>query len=330
MLKQKTIIRLTAIILFTYICAVTKAYADPIGGKAGAFLRLGLGADRVAMGDCGVALSDGANDWYYNPAALPNLEMQRASFGYRSMSLDRKIMYAGFAMPVDPNAGLSFGVMRAGTDDIDVRDSAGKHIYMLDHSENIVYGSFALQPHRLISAGIVIKWLINSAPDVLDDDKNLYAYGISVDLGIQITALPRLKFGFLVRDLGGSYNWDTSELWKDDQGVKEDNFPNLLKFGAAWDPVDNLTLTSDLPLDVDRTGSDSEDLEELHCGAEYRLEVNNKYGFRFRSGWNGDVMTFGIGLKMDLNWALARMDYAFYVEDIAPGSAHLIGWTFDF
>ncbi len=346
---RKTIIRLTAIVLFIYICAMTEEAAGQIGGQAGAFLRLGLGADRVAMGDCGVALNGGSNDWYYNAAALPTLESYQASFGYRSMSLDRKIMYAGFSMPLEQNAGLAFGVMRAGTDNIDIRDSAGNHIYMMDHSDNVIYGSFALQPHPMVAAGISIKWMINAVPDILDDDKNLYAYSLSVDLGLQVIALPQLKFGLQVKDLGGSYSWNTSDLWKDDHGAKEDNLPNLLRIGAAWDPLEDLTVATDLMIDADRMNEDSGGIEEVHIGGEYRLELNETSGLRLRSGWNcdvpfelyekygfklrswkGDVLTFGFGLEMDLTWAQARMDYAFYNEDIAPGSAHLICWVFEF
>ncbi|NQU04519.1 MAG: hypothetical protein HQ568_00390 [Calditrichaeota bacterium] len=326
---QKNVIRLTAAILFTYITLTSFGYAAERGGQTGAFTRLGLGADRVAMGDCGVALTGGSNNWFYNSAALVLLDDRTASFGYRCMSLDRKIMYAGFAMPVEPEAGLAFGIIRAGVDDIDVRDSAGNHIYMMDQSDNLLYGSFALTPKPGFALGISIKWLINNVPDVLDDDKNVYGTGISIDLGLQLALMQNLRLGFQARNLIGRFTWDTSKLWKDDLGTKEDELPKSIYFGTAYDLIEDLTVTSDIVVYTGDSGSESES-SEVHLGAEYRYELSDQYRFSLRGGWNGKTPTFGFGLKMNLQDVMARMDYAFYIEDIAPGSAHLIGWVFEF
>jgi hypothetical protein len=327
--QQKNYIRLTAAILFTYITLASSMYASERGGQTGAFTRLGLGADRVAMGDCGVALCNSSNNWFYNPASLYLLQDYTASFGYRFMSLDRKIMYAGFAMPVEPKAGLAFGIIRAGVDDIDIRDSAGNHIYMMDQSDNLIYGSFALNPKSGFAFGISIKWLINNVPDVLKNDKNIFGTGVAIDLGLQLELIKSLRLGFQARNLVGRFAWDTSKLWKDDLGTKEDELPKSIYFGAAYDPVKDFTITSDVVSYTGDSGSESES-SEVHFGAEYRYELNDQYRFALRGGWNGKTPTFGFGLKMKLKDVIARMDYAFYIEDIAPGSAHLIGWVFEF
>jgi len=307
---------------------VTPLEAHHLGGEAGAFLRLGLGADRVGMGDCGAALVGSGTGWYYNPALLPYQTDRQASLGYRWMSLDRSIMYAGFSTPVKPNAGLAVGVMRAGTGDIDARDSNGERFDILSHSENLIHGTFALLPHPQLALGISIKWMINAIPDILDDERNLYAYGMGVDLGMLFRAGEQLRFGLQARDLNAGYRWETSEVWGDEAAAKVDHFPNLMRAGFAWDPISDLTVAVDAVIDPSRVDEDGEAVEE-RLGAEFRYEFSPSRWIALRAGWNGDVPTFGLGLDVDIRVARARMDYAFLIEQVAPGGSHLIGWVFE-
>ncbi|MDP8240287.1 MAG: hypothetical protein P9X24_14455 [Candidatus Hatepunaea meridiana] len=323
-LLNKLILYLTTFTLIICFSFQGNLYAAQPGRQAGGFLRLGLGADRVAMGDCGVALVGADMNWYYNPAGLPFQKMRQASFSYRFMSLDRKIMYAGYSMPLEPRAGLAIGILRAGTDDIDMRDSNGNHIDWLSHSENLIHGSFAVQPHPKVALGLSIKWLINAVPNILDNDKNLYAYGMSVDLGAQVVVLPNLKLGLQIRDLGATYSWETSEVWGDELGATEDNLPILIRCGAAWDPLPIITVASDIIIDPERAGDDSDAIEP-HFGIEYRQPP-----FTLRTGSNGKTFTFGFGLELNLKIGKARMDYAVYLEDISPDDAHLVSWVIEF
>ncbi|NQT35147.1 PorV/PorQ family protein [bacterium] len=316
--------RLTAIALFVYIIIPTVVFSAQPGGQAGAFLRLGLGAERIAMGDCGTALGGGGMNWYYNPAGLREQENRQAIFSYRFMSLNRSIKYAGFSTPLKPMGGFAIGVIRAGVDEIDLRDSNGNRLEMSSISENLIHGTFTLKPHPRIAVGISIKWLISDVPDILDDDKNLLGKGMSVDLGIRYEALENLRFGLQLRDLGAGYTWQASELWGDERSIKENDFPVLLRVGAAWDPLPDLTLVSDVIADPDRIGDDSEALEP-HFGIEYRQQM-----FALRTGYNSRVLTFGFGLDLDLTYGKACLDYAFYIEDIAPDAAHMFSLAFEF
>ena len=320
---------LTAVVLLLYIIFPAGIFAAQPGGQAGAFLRMGLAPDRIAMGDCGVAMTSGAMNWYYNPAGLPAQKKHQAAIGYRFMSLDREIMYAGYSTPLKPHAGLAFGVLRAGTGDIPMTDSNGEQYETTSFSENVIHGSFALQPHPIIALGLSIKWLIAGASKVKEDDKSQFGYAMSIDFGAQLRASKSLRFGFQARDLGAQYNWETSETWGDEIGSTEDPIPSLLRLGAAWDPIDDLTLATDVILDADRAGDESSAIEP-HFGAEYRTPLSNKYRLALRMGYDSDVITSGFGIDIDLGFAWGEMNYAFYNENIAPDSAHLIGWVFRF
>ncbi len=325
MIRSKHTVRLTAITLIIYIVIPTLVFSAQPGGQAGAFLRLGLGAERIAMGDCGTALGGGGMNWYYNPAGLQVQESRQATFSCRFMSLDRSLMYAGFSTPLKPMGGFAVGVIRAGVDEIDLRDSNGNRLEMSSISENLIHGTFTLRPHPRIAVGISIKWLISDVPDILNDDKNLLGKGMSVDLGMRLEAAENLRFGVQLRDLGAGYTWQASKLWCDEfNSIKENGFPVLLRAGVAWDPRPDLTLVSDVIVDPDRIGDDSEAIEP-HIGIEYRQQI-----FALRTGYNSRALTFGFGLDLDLTYGRACIDYAFYIEDIAPDAAHMFSLAFEF
>ena len=321
------LILLSLILLFQPL--LETATAKPLGGTAGAFLRLGLGADRIGMGDCGVAIpGDGLNS-YYNPAGLTGIEGRQALLGYRWMSLDRSMMYAIYSTHLDPNAGLAFGIIRAGTSNISGRYSNGEEFDVLSQSDNIILGSFALQPTEMVSIGIAIKWYINTVPDILDDDKNLNAYGMGVDLGVMIKASNRITLGLQARDLDAKYTWETSEVWGDDKGGIENEFPILLRIGAAYQATPNVLAALDVVVYPGEAG-DSDDGIQPRYGLEYNYPIGAGQSFILRTGWNSDAPTFGIGLEMDTRIGPTRMDYAYVLDPTSPGDSHLVGWKFMF
>ncbi len=322
----------TAAVVGLGLAVSGSGYAKQLGGQAGAFLWMGLGADRVGMGDCGAAMTGGGTAWYYNPAALPYSTGRRVAFEYRMMALDRKIMYAGFSTPFEPeegmDAGVAVGVMRAGTDEIDGRDSNGERFDMLSYSDNLIHGSFALKPHPRVAVGISIKWLIGAVPDIKENDENLYAYGMGVDIGLLVFARKDLRFGLQVRDLNARYSWDTSEVWGEGGATKEDAFPNLTRLGVAWEVRPSLTVAADAVVNGTDIGEDI-DAVEPRFGVEWGYDFDRAKGLVLRAGYNGEGETFGLGLKLELSRVKARLDYAFLVEPVAPSGTHLIGWVFE-
>ncbi len=297
-----------------------------LAGKAGSFLRMDLGADRVGIGGAGVALTSSSTNWFYNPSAISVQGSRQAVLSYRYMSLDRSLMYVGFSAPIQPSAGLAIGVLRAGIDNIDGRDSNGEKFDELSYSDNLIHGSFSLHPHPRIALGLSIKWMINSIPDILEDDKNLYAYGLGVDLGFRFQVHSRLSFGLLISDLDGKHSWDTSEIWGED-GMKVDRIPVQVRIGMSWIPFDGLLTVLDL---VSYTQLiDEPEAFRPKAGIEWTKIFTLSREFILRGGYNGKAPSFGIGLRMELLEITARMDYAFYLEPISPSGSHLITWTFE-
>jgi opacity protein-like surface antigen len=318
-----------------FVCLVMLFLSAPLqakelGGQAGSAFRIGMGADRLAMGDVGTALKGSEMGWYYNPASLPFQKTRQTSIGYRMMSLDRSMFYADFSAPLKGNAGVSMGVVRASTGEIDARDSNGRRFDLLDYSDMMIHGTFGLRPHPRVGLGVSLKWLVSTASDVLPDNKNLNAYGMGVDIGVQIEPFENTRIGLQIRDIDAKVSWDASDVWADGHGAKDDVLPSLIRLGAAYEPRDDLSLAVDAVVNSGEVGNSS-DAIALHFGGEWVLRESENRAFFLRGGWNGESPAFGLGfdLKLRRNMA-ARLDYAYVMDDVTPAGSHLFGWTFGF
>jgi len=316
--------------LITIFLTFSFAHSAPLGGQAGSFLRMSISADLAALGGCGAALTGYGMNWHYNPASLGFQSLRQATLGCRILSLDRSVVYIDYSFPLKGNAVLGFGFLRAATTDIDGRDSNGERFDILSNSDNLIHGTFSICPHQDIALGVSLKWMINNTPHLQADDKSLNAYGMGIDLGFQFRASGDLRFGFQLRDLNAKYGWETSKVWGDDAGAKDDNFPTLIRLGGAWNPLDDLTLTSDVVLHKQELGRSS-DAAQPHFGAEWRYEMKPGLGGALRGGYDRDNPTFGFSLDFVLRWNIkARFDYAFVMEQVSPGGSNIIGWKFSF
>ncbi|NIR52382.1 hypothetical protein GWO43_27470, partial [candidate division KSB1 bacterium] len=112
----------------------TGLFAEGNGGFAGAFLRVGLGARALAMGNAQVANPENGYGGFYNPAGLPHLQKLTFAISYSSMSLDRRFNYVGLATPVKPFGGLSAGWIYSGVGNIRAYDSRGADVGEIDRS----------------------------------------------------------------------------------------------------------------------------------------------------------------------------------------------------
>ncbi|MBM3328580.1 MAG: hypothetical protein FJY67_03785 [Calditrichaeota bacterium] len=305
--------------------------ATGIGGKAGAFLRMGMGADRAAMGDCGVALTSGALNWHYNPAALGHQRTRQGAIGYRLLALDRSILYGDVSVPLQGGrAAVGAGYLRAATSNIDARDSNGERFDVLTNSENLIHGTFSLAPLPALALGISIKWMINNTPRIAEDEKSLNAYGMGIDLGVRFVAHPKLTLGLQVRDINAKYSWDASDVWGEGSGAKDDAFPVLIRAGAAWKALHSVTIASDMVIESAEIGETTEALVP-RLGIEYSRAYGESRMLYLRGGWDGAAPTFGLGLELPLRYLRStRLDYAFVLERAAPSGSHIFGWTFAF
>ena len=291
--------------------------AAQIGGKPGAFSRLGFGARGIGMGNAMTAVTTGDIVSYYNPALLPWMEYRQASASYGILSLDRTLNFLSFSQTLPPNAGISLGIINSGVTNIDGRDSDGEPTGLLQTSENQFFLGFSARFKGGFSIGLNIKFLYY----------HLYTDMTSTTVGVDFGALlpvgESLTLGATVRDINSKYKWNTTQLYGQQGGDTEDPFPLLYTIGAAYRLPDSLGIVSgDLEISNASTITTRFGLEvplipeiTVRAGVD-RIDMKEK--------GNGISPAFGFTARKDIGGWIPAVHYAYVIEPFSPSGTHII------
>jgi len=312
--------------LFFFFVCVSSVSAQ--GGYAGAFLRMGIAARSEAMGRAYVAMIEGNESAFFNPASVAMLQRRELNTSFRPLTLDRSFAYIGLGLPIHPkadsagralNGGLSLSWVHAGVDNIDARDSDGEKYASLSSAENAFNLSFALQPHRRAAIGIGLRVVMNRFAGVTQKSGDLSTSSFGFDLGALLEPIEGVRLGFAARHLNLKYSWNTQEVYE--RGTTNfDKFPRAVSAGVAVSRIAPwLTLAAEYEKREFRDGA-------LHVGA--------LAGFRqlvqIRLGLNDSQPTFGAGYAFGLFGKRSELHYAFVTHPESVDGDHVFGWAFVF
>jgi hypothetical protein len=288
-----------------------------IGGRAGAYSRMGFGARGMGLGNATTALVSGDITGYDNPALLPWTEYRYAAASFGILSLDRKLNFLSFGMPLEPQAGVSFGIINAGVSDIDGRDNDGVPTGELKTSENQAFLSFGMRTKSGLSFGVSVKFLYYH---LYTDMTSLTA---GIDLGAYYPVTDELAVGATVRDINSKYKWDSATLYGQQGSTTEDLFPTRFTAGVAYRIPDGIgVVTADCEFSNASTIFLRAGVEiplvpalTLRAGVD-RIDLKEKgYGIRPALGFTAE-RSFG-------SW-IPRLHYAYVLEPFSPGGLHMI------
>ncbi len=317
------------IIFFTFLTSAT--FAEENGGFSGAFLRVGLGARALAMGNAQVATADNGYGFFYNPAALATLDKKELSLSYSSMSLDRNFNFVGFSLPLAPVAGASIGWVNSGVGNLRAYNSNGDDVGAIDHGLNAIYASFALKiialaqadkqlqnvPSDLISVGVSVKFLRENVDD--NEDFNYKGSGLGIDLGVLIKPHKNFAIGYQVKDLNSSLESNTNNLFERGSDLPN-KFPVTQKAGLFFrTPLKWASVAYDFEWS-------NKGAKKHHAGVELTSQI--AVG---RLGYDDSRITFGGGLKFKaFKKTNMMLNYAFLNSVIDEGISHIFSWQFLF
>lgn len=307
--------RLLGFLLITGL--VTGGQAGGNGGYAGAFLRIGLGARAIAMGNAQVAATGNGFGFFYNPASLPHLTALSANFSYSFMSLDRRFSYLGLSSALQPQAGFSLGWIYSGVGHIPSFDSRGVETGEVDHGLHGVYFSFGIFifPEKL-SIGVNAKYL---RENISDPDFSYKGEGFGADFGLMAKPFPALAIGYQLKDLNAKLRSNTNNIFE--RGFdKENSFPVSQRLGFFYNtPVKWIAVAYDFEWST--AGE-----EKNHVGFEFAIP-----GVAARIGYDNDHLTFGGGIEIDQYLGIkAILDYAFISSVVDEGATHIFTWQLAF
>jgi hypothetical protein len=294
-----------------------------IGGRPGAFSRMGFGARGIGMGNALSAVTEGDVVGYYNPALLPWMETRHAQVSYGILSFDRTLNFVDYSQSLPPSAGLSIGIINAGVHDIDGRDADGVATGPLRTSENQAFLGFAVRFPAGFSVGLNIK---------------LYYYHLYTDIssttvGLDVGALYKidehLTIAATVRDINSKYKWDTSSLYGQEGQGSIDNFPQLYIAGISYRLGDSLAVLSgevqftNVKTIWARFGVEVPVIREITVrGGVDRIDLKEK--------GNGVAPAVGLTARKNFDRWTPALSYAYVFEPFATSGIHFISLAVTF
>ncbi|TET11110.1 PorV/PorQ family protein [Candidatus Aerophobetes bacterium] len=264
-------------------------YANGPGTTTANFLKIGLGARAVAMGEAFTALASDGTSLYWNPAGLTQLKTKEFSAAYNSWFEEIKQGYLSLIFPT------LRGTMGLGTNYVDMgklegRDVEGNPTGDFTASDTHIFFGYA-RKFKKSSWGLTVGWLQDT---IKDDKKNTFL----ANIGFLYPLSERFILGGVAQNIGGK--------------LGSDPLPLNFKVGAAF-KFKALTLAVDVVKPQDN--------EIYYClGAEWWLR--NALALRVGYKTNQDIgkgITAGIGLKM----GKTSIDYG-YVPYGDLGNTHRI------
>jgi hypothetical protein len=320
---------LAAAVLLLLIAQMAPLFAQKVSGvgtSSAAFLKIGVGARALGMGEAQSTQAEDITAMFWNPAGLAKLERMQILLNHYDYLADMKFEYAGIAIPVRNvgTVGLFFSYL--GMPDIErttitYPDGNGEMVSASSFAAGL---SFARSLTDRFSIGGTAKMIHES---IWHSD----AGGMAADIGIQYrTFFKNLKIGMSISNFGSDMKIDGRDMLVQhdiDQTSDGNNgsinaqlstdefpLPILFRVGISANLAEDFfgLKDHDLILAVDAIHP-SDNKEYLNVGAEYSFKqlVSLRGGYRqlFLADTQGGL-TFGMGLHAKVLNTDVLFDYA--------------------
>lgn len=221
-MNKQTVTKLVALIALMIL--TLPVFAGDINNSAAAYIRMGIGARIIAMGEAGTATANDVTAAYWNPAGLTDLKDIEFSTNYAlNMGFDRTYQNAALAKRFGFGV-LAFNWVNAGVSDIDGYDASANPTGIFSDAEHNLAVSYANKMKRL-SYGVTPKLYLSS----IDGETKS---GFGLDLGAKYDISQYFEAGLMIRDLAGS--------------LAEDRIPYQVQAGVTAYPLMGVTVAADL------------------------------------------------------------------------------------
>ena len=292
--------------------------------EAGAFARIGFGAQGVGAGNALVADLSGDASPYHNPALAPFATGQHLAASAAFLSFDRRLQYLQFAAPLKPSAGIAAGLTHLSVSDIEGRDDSGYRTEDLSVDEYAFFLAFGTRAGERLSLGVALKFY---RADYLEAFDPAVTFGL--DLGLTARLTEHLSLGLSAADLLAGYEWESG-----DGATTTDRFPARLRFGAHYRLLDGKVRVG-AEVEAQRTareslggGSASARRVFFRVGGAYQVAgpLTLRAGLDRLAGGPGVALRPGAGftVSQDVGQLPLEASYAFARETKAGGTMHLV------
>lgn len=297
------------LLIFLIIGLATPAWAQipRLGGNKVAtssaqFLKIGVGARAVSMGESFVAIADDPSTLFWNPAGAALVPGRTLFFTHTDWAVDFDYDYGAYIhdLPNIGRLGISFGALY--TDDMPVTDEyhpLGTGEYF-SYSDFFMGLTFAKALTDRFAMGTTFKYF---QEDLADLTTNSWV----VDLGTHYhTGFKTIRFAVSIVNFGPN-------LKPDGQGPDGDDYedfspPTIFRFGMAFEPWQNevhrLTTTMQVNHPVDNA-------EDINLGLEYWWQAMFALRGGYRTGADEGGLSAGTGIVVNPGIFRVVVDYGY-------------------
>ena len=181
---------------------------DKVGTTAAQFLQIGVGGRIPALGGAGVAMVNGAEALYWNPAGILRNRNFSLSAYYADWFIDLQHQFLGVTVPVGKNAALGFQAITLGGDEFEqttLSSQEGNGV-MVEYGDLALGVSYAQRLTDRFCFGGTVKYI---------HQKMFHetASTIALDVGTNLqTDLPGFYIGMAMTNLGGEMKLEGRDL----------------------------------------------------------------------------------------------------------------------
>jgi hypothetical protein len=298
---------LLVVILSVGLTGVASAIHEKAGTSGLMFLRYGVGARALGMGEAFTAVSDDASALYWNPGGLGFTEGVQLLLMHNEFIQDIRQEYIGGAFPLGRHRlGVSINV--ATVSDIERRETAGPALGTFDAHDFAISLSWGTRATEDLSLGLSGKVIYEKI-----DVEELTTY--AADLGALYRLPMDLRAGAVVQNLGGKAKFIQEKF----------NLPLRYGLGISYRPQEEI-LSGKIIAAADVAKPNDGDLK-LHAGLEYGYADMVFPRLGYMSGYSDKDMTFGLGMKFKraksrMPFDSLRIDYAYIPFGSDLGTSH--------
>lgn len=296
--------RIILSIIFLAISVSAFSQNDGAANTGLAYLKLGIGARSIAMGEAFSSLSDDGTAFIYNPARMNASENGNVTAMFNKTMLDMTTNYVGAKFRIK-KFGIGVGLLKTTISDIEVRNNPGAPLEKFN-ADNFSGGiSLSYEVYKNLAVGITGKLLYEKI--YIDE-----ASGFGMDFGANYI-YNNFSFAAVLSNVGSMNALKNSET----------KMPTSLRFGASYNyKKDNLSITGA----VDGYKVLDGGTFHGHFGAEggYKDFVFLRAGYM--SGYDNKGFTAGVGFK----YKSLYLDYAFQPYSTGFGSGNSISLGYNF
>ena len=281
------------------------------GTSSGAFLKIGVGARAVALGESFVAVANDPSAIFWNPAGLASMQRQEIQLSHIDWPADIRYEHATYVLPSRRFGGsfaFQMGVLATELDETTELAPFGTGRSFL-YSDVVAGGAYARRWTDKLLVGFGLKYVREDlgsdvggpvTNSVLVDVGSIYYLGYgSVRIAVSLT-----NFGPEMTPGGEFVSPVTGEV------RSYDGFdpPILFRYGLAFEPIENASQRVTTSLEVVQPADNA---QRVKAGVEWawqrRLALRTGYDF------NADAMNFaaGAGLLFEFGQRNGSLDYAF-------------------